>query len=75
MQRNYKNLIWQDSNRMSGTICFYGTRVPVEFMFDYLRNGESIEQFSIDYGVQLEVGKSVLSEAANGLDQLLISAA
>jgi uncharacterized protein (DUF433 family) len=33
----YEDLIWQDSDRMSGAVCFYGTRIPVSFLFDYLR--------------------------------------
>ena len=39
----FDHLIWTDSERMSGAPCFYGTRVPVKNLFDYLE-GVSREQ-------------------------------
>lgn len=59
-ERVYKNLIWQDSDRMSGQVCFYGTRIPVAFLFDYVERGDLIEQFSKDYRVELDVAKQVV---------------
>lgn len=43
--KHLNQLIWIDSGRMSGVPCFYGTRVPVQHLFDYLEAGESIEDF------------------------------
>lgn len=40
--------LWQDNQRMSGAVCFRGTRVPVEFVFDHLESG-SIEEFYQDF--------------------------
>ena len=40
--------LWQDDERMSGAVCFRGTRVPVEFVFDFLANG-TMEEFYEDY--------------------------
>jgi uncharacterized protein (DUF433 family) len=37
--------IWVDSDRMSGTPCFRGTRVPVQSLIDFLEGGETIDQF------------------------------
>jgi uncharacterized protein (DUF433 family) len=37
--------IWIDPERVSGTPCFTGTRVPVQNLFDYIGTGESIETF------------------------------
>ncbi len=37
--------IWADPQRMSGTPCFRGTRVPVQSLIDLLEGGETIEQF------------------------------
>lgn len=38
---------------LSGTPVFYGTRVPIKNLFDYLETGESINYFLNDFeGVQ-----------------------
>ena len=34
-----EEVVWTDLERMSGTPCFYGTRVPVKNLFDYLEGG------------------------------------
>jgi len=36
--------LWQDPERMSGAVCFRGTRLPVKTLFDHLAKGE-IEEF------------------------------
>lgn len=46
---NIPGLIWTDPERMSGTPCFHGTRVPVSHLFEYLEGGESLESFLIDF--------------------------
>lgn len=42
---NIDGLIWTDPERMSGAPCFYGTRVPVQHLFDYLEGGHTIGDF------------------------------
>jgi uncharacterized protein (DUF433 family) len=37
--------IWTSPERMSGTPCFRGTRVPLRSLIDFLEGGESIDQF------------------------------
>jgi uncharacterized protein (DUF433 family) len=37
--------IWVDPERMSGTPCFTGTRVPVRNLFDSLRYDNSLSSF------------------------------
>jgi len=37
--------ITRDPELMHGTPVFRGTRVPVQTMFDYIENGESLEEF------------------------------
>lgn len=37
--------IHRDAEIMGGIPVFVGTRVPLSFMFDYLRAGESLETF------------------------------
>lgn len=73
--RNYRNLLWQDPDRMSGAICFYGTRIPVSFLFDYLENGQPLEEFASDYDLDLEIVRQVVHLATVGLDALLEKAA
>ena len=38
-----------DPEIMSGTPVFVGTRVPIETLLDYLRNGKRIENFRDDF--------------------------
>ena len=40
-----ENVIWTDPERMSGEPCFYGTRVPIKILFDYIEGGEPLEEF------------------------------
>ena len=37
--------VWVDPQRVSGTPCFRGTRVPVQSLIDLLEGGETIDQF------------------------------
>jgi uncharacterized protein (DUF433 family) len=54
-------IIWTDPERMSGAPCFYGTRVPVKNLFDYLEGGQSLETFLDDFeGVSREQADAVL---------------
>ena len=44
-----------DPDILGGTPVFYGTRVPIKNLFDYLETGESIDFFLDDFeGVQRE---------------------
>lgn len=38
-----------DKDILGGTPVFFGTRVPVKNLFDYLESGESINQFLNDF--------------------------
>lgn len=42
-------LITQLPNVLSGTPVFYGTRVPVQNLIDYLSTYETVEAFSADF--------------------------
>jgi uncharacterized protein (DUF433 family) len=42
-------LINQSPDVLSGTPVFYGTRVPVRNLLDYLETGETIETFLEDF--------------------------
>ena len=43
------NIINIDPEILIGTPVFYGTRVPVDNLFDYLETGESLEEFLKDF--------------------------
>jgi uncharacterized protein (DUF433 family) len=63
-----EQLVWVDPERMSGAPCFYGTRVPVKNLFDYLEGGQSLEDFLEDFeGVTREQADGVLRLAMDGL--------
>ena len=38
-------LVWVDPGRMSGTPCFRDSRVPVQYVFDYIDAGDSLDLF------------------------------
>jgi uncharacterized protein (DUF433 family) len=42
-------LITSDPNRLGGTPCFTGTRVPVKTLFDHLTAGDPLEVFLEDF--------------------------
>jgi uncharacterized protein (DUF433 family) len=42
-------VIWVDPERVSGTPCFKGTRVPVQNLLNYIEGGSTIDTFFQDY--------------------------
>jgi uncharacterized protein (DUF433 family) len=53
-----------DPERMSGTPCFTGTRVPVQTLWDYLKAGDSLATFLEDFeGVPREQAVALLELA------------
>lgn len=44
-----QNLIESDPEKMGGTAVFWGTRVPIKNLFDYLEGGDNIEEFLDDF--------------------------
>jgi uncharacterized protein (DUF433 family) len=61
-------LIWINPSRVSGTPCFYGTRVPVKTLFDCLAAGVTFEEFLDDFeGVDREQALAVLDLAGRDL--------
>ena len=62
------SLISQNPDIMSGALCFAGTRVPVQNLFDYLEGSSSLEEFVEDFpSVQREVAVAVLESARTRL--------
>jgi uncharacterized protein (DUF433 family) len=38
-------VVWINAERMDGQPCFYGTRVPIKILFDYIEGGEPLDEF------------------------------
>ena len=54
-------VVSHDPEVMSGALCFTGTRVPVQNLFDYLEGSSSLEDFLMDFpSVSREAAVSVL---------------
>ena len=57
-----------DSEVMSGALCFKGTRVPVQNLFDYLEGTSSLEEFLQDFlSVSREAAVAVIEDAKSWL--------
>jgi uncharacterized protein (DUF433 family) len=53
-----------DPEVMSGALCFRGTRVPVQNLFDYLEGRSSLEEFLQDFpSVSRDAAVAVLEAA------------
>jgi uncharacterized protein (DUF433 family) len=48
-KRRLDEAIWVNPQRMSGTPCFRGTRVPVQSLLDFLEGGEALDPFLQTY--------------------------
>jgi uncharacterized protein (DUF433 family) len=44
-----EKIIRIDSDILGGTPVFWGTRVPVKNLFDYLETGETVDDFLLDF--------------------------
>jgi uncharacterized protein (DUF433 family) len=60
--------VWINRARVSGTPCFYGTRVPLKNLFDSLAAGETLDEFLDGFeGVSREQALAVLNLASDDL--------
>jgi uncharacterized protein (DUF433 family) len=67
------NVVNIDPEILGGTPVFFGTRVPIKNLFDYLETGDSIELFLEDFdGVSkeqvikvLEMSQKLIESSAN----------
>jgi uncharacterized protein (DUF433 family) len=58
----------RDSEVMTGALCFKGTRVSVQTLFDYLEGNSSLEEFLEDFpSVSREVAVAVFEAAKERL--------
>lgn len=62
------SLVSRNPEIMSGALCFTGTRVPVQNLFDYIEGSSSLEQFLEDFpSVSRETAVAVLEAAKERL--------
>ncbi|MDB4224463.1 DUF433 domain-containing protein [Granulosicoccus sp.] len=62
------SIVNKDPDILGGTPVFSGTRVPVKAIFDYLENGDSLDEFLDDYpGVSREQAVGVLELARHSI--------
>lgn len=63
-----ESFVWTDPERMGGTPCFHGTRVPVRSLFDYLRGGHPLSEFLDDFPtVKREHAEAAIAAAGHHL--------
>ena len=63
-----KDLIEVDPEKLGGTPVFYGTRVPIQNLFDCLESGESLDEFLDQFPtVTREQALEVLEESKERL--------
>jgi uncharacterized protein (DUF433 family) len=39
------DVVWIDPDRMSGTACFKGTRVPIQALIDHIEGNSTLDDF------------------------------
>jgi len=64
---NINEVIEVDPEKMGGTPCFTGTRVPIKNLFDYLETGDSLETFLDHFSTVSRQQAQVLLEASREL--------
>ena len=52
-----------DPDRMSGTPCFRGSRLPVRQLFDWLADGVPLDEFVEDFRIDRRAAEAVLRAA------------
>jgi uncharacterized protein (DUF433 family) len=63
-----QNLVEIDPEKLGGTPVFYGTRVPIQNLFDCLEGGESLDEFLEQFPtVTREQALAVLEESKERL--------
>jgi uncharacterized protein (DUF433 family) len=68
---NNKSVVEIDPEKLGGTPVFYGTRVPIQNLFDCLEGSESLDQFLDQFpSVTREQALAVLEESK---ERLLVS--
>ncbi len=59
-----QHVICVDPEILAGTPCFFGTRVPVQTLMDYLKAGDRVDDFLVDFPSVTHEQVSVVLEVA-----------
>lgn len=70
-QNPNRPIITRDPEILSGTPCFYGTRVPFKNLLDYLETGETLDAFLDDFP---SVTRAMAIEALEKAKELMLTA-
>jgi uncharacterized protein (DUF433 family) len=63
-----EDIVHSDPEILGGTPVFVGTRVPVQNLLDYLRGGDTLEDFLVDFpSVRRDQAESALDLARKAL--------
>lgn len=73
-EKTIGKLVWQDPERVSGQPCFFGTRVPIQNLFDYLEGGYTVEDFAQRFTLDIEQVNGVLRLGLAGIQHELDAA-
>ena len=64
--------VWVDPGRMSGVLCFRGTRLPVQQLFERLADGASLDEFVAESRIDRAAAEAVLCMAGTELVARLV---
>ena len=74
MTTKLEHIVHSDPEILSGTPVFVGTRVPVKNLLDYLRGGDTLEDFLKDFpSVKREQAEAALDVAGEALTAIAAS--
>ena len=63
-----QDILHSDPDILGGTPVFVGTRVPVQSLLDYLRNGDTLDAFLADFpSVRREQAEAAIEVAGEAL--------
>ena len=66
------DVLSSDPEIVSGAVVFKGTRVPVAGLFEYLRAGDTLDEFLLDFPtVEREQVEAVIQLAGEDVEQLV----
>ncbi len=71
-----RDVLSSDPEIVSGAVVFKGTRVPVSALFEYLRGGDTLADFLLDFPtVERAQAEAAISLAAEDLERIFGKAA
>ena len=59
--------VWVDPARLSGVSCFWGTRLPVQQLFEWLEDGVALDEFVRDFQIDPRAAKAALRAGASAV--------